>query len=160
MLPSPPWPLQTCSTASWTGPWRARDLKDREYIVPKCDWRRSCYAKYAAFKYWLLWATGTWKPANARRDVLWTSLTCLKFLQKELTCYQSPPGVSPTGKIVELSQARRLDVSTTPRHTLAETVTSPVYSSRGSFTLPKSHLLSRNSNPPTCLPTLPCWDNI
>ena len=41
-----------------------------------------------------------------------------------------------------LSQERRLDVDTTLRHTLSQTVITPVFSSRGPFTFPKNHFVS------------------
>ena len=75
-------------------------------------------------------------PLSAKRAIL----------QKEINCHKStPPAFHPSGKI-DLSQERRLEINTTPRETLLQTVKNPIYSSKGPFIFPKNHLLN---------PTLP-----
>ena len=102
------------------------------------DWRVAEYAtpKYVALVYWLFWAVGNCKTANAGRNFLLRQI----FL-KELNCYKSPS--------LEFHQPERM-ILITAQKTRSQyympanfiTIIPPIYSSQVPFIFTKNHFVS------------------
>lgn len=127
------------------------------FMVVSCLslWRssRTCHPKVGHFDMLIIFRCTYLKIANAGR-FLWTTLICLKRdSPKEAPLSLVPsPGISSTREDWLLSQ-ERIELNTTPRHTLSQTITSPIYSTKGSFIFPKNNFLS--SERPTFYSTFP-----
>ena len=113
-------------------------VKGSRIYNPKHDCRSSGHTtpKYATLVCWLFWTASTSNAAaNAGGGFLWTALICLKtYPPKETQLSQIPsPRVSSAKKDRLLSQETRLDIDTTARQTLSQTVIPPIYSSKTPF---------------------------
>lgn len=123
--------------SAWGSHWRVA-----EYATPKYYSRsfRTCHLKTAASVFWLFWAVGSWKPANAQRGFLWTSLTYLPKV-RHATGTQRPQirfwEFHQPGKMD--SYHGRGDWKPTATHTNYH---ASLHCSKGSFIIPESHLLS------------------
>lgn len=117
-------------------------LRAAEYATPKIHPRsfRTCHLTTAASVFWFSWALGSWKLANAQRGFLWTSLTYLpkdrhatgtQLPQIRFWEFQQPGTNDP--------HHRRGDWKSAATHANYH---ASLHLSKGSFTIPKDHLLS------------------
>lgn len=139
----------------WICLWPWLYWRVAEYAVPKFDYRYLEHAKpkYAALVYWLFWSICIWKTPNSGRSFLWTLCICLKTDPlKELSCHKSPFWEFHQPGKIDSSQERRLNVGTTARQTLSQTIILPIYYSEYPFIFPKKNLLLSSKMPHLLFP--------
>lgn len=116
---------------------------------------RTCHPKIYHFAISIILWCGLLKDSKCRWGFPQSPLIFQKVDSPKGTQLSSVafPEFHQLGKIKILSQERSLEVDTTHRHTLPQTIITPIYSSKGPFIFYPNHLLSHKR--PTSLSPFP-----